>query len=50
MDMSLKEFLRKIAEMMFTLIVVAFFIVFFAIVLMLMINGIAWWANYLGFI
>lgn len=41
MDMSLKEFLRKIAEMMFTLIVVAFFIVFFAIVFMLMINGIA---------
>lgn len=50
MDMSLKEFFKKIAEMMFTLIVVAFFIVFFAIVFMLMINGIAWWANYLGFI
>jgi len=50
MDMSFKEFFKKIAEMMFTLIVVAFFIVFFAIVFMLMINGITWWANYLDFI
>ena len=50
MEMSIREFLKKIAEMIFTLVVVAFFIVFFAIVVMLMFNAIAWWASYLGFV
>lgn len=49
-EMSIREFLKKIAEMIFTLVVVAFFITFFAVIFMLMINAIAWWANYLGFV
>lgn len=50
LGMNIRETLKKITEMTFSLVVAAFFIVFFAIVFMLILNAIAWWASYLGFV